>query len=90
MNREDLITKIAEEAEISKVEASVALDSILMNISQALKKEGSRVTLIGFGTFAKVHRKARIGRNPQTGEKIVIKARDVVTFKPGKKISDAI
>jgi DNA-binding protein HU-beta len=90
MKKEDLIIKIAEDAKISKIEASVALDSILMNINQALKKKGSRVTLLGFGTFAKVQRKARKGRNPQTGETIEIKARDVVTFKAGKKFSDAI
>ncbi|MBU0986673.1 MAG: HU family DNA-binding protein [Proteobacteria bacterium] len=48
------------------------------------------MTLVGFGTFAKVRRKARKGRNPQTGEKIKIKARNAVTFKAGKKLKDAV
>ncbi len=62
----------------------------MTNIAKALKKKDGKVTLVGFGTFAKVHRKARMGRNPQTGEPIKIKARNAVTFKAGKKLKDAV
>jgi DNA-binding protein HU-beta len=55
-----------------------------------LKKKDGKVTLVGFGTFQKSRRKARKGRNPQTGEMLKIKARNVVKFKPGKKLRDAI
>ena len=55
-----------------------------------MKKKNGKFTLVGFGTFAKVRRKARKGRNPATGEEIKIKARNAVTFKPGKALKDAI
>lgn len=59
-------------------------------MAQALKKKDGKVTLVGFGTFVKVRRKARIGWNPQAGEKIKIKARNAVRFKAGKKLKDAV
>ena len=59
-------------------------------ITKALKKKDGKVTLVGFGTFSKVRRKARKGRNPRTGEMIKIKASNSVEFKPGKKVSDAV
>ena len=61
-----------------------------VNVTKALKKKSGKVTLVGFGTFQKVRRKARKGRNPQTGEAIKIKATNVVKFRPGKKLRDAI
>ena len=74
----------------SKVMAAKALDSFLEGVGQALKKKDGKVTLVGFGTFSKLRRKARKGRNPQTGEEIRIKACNVVKFRPGKKLKDAI
>jgi len=59
-------------------------------VKQALKKKGGKVTLIGFGTFSKTRRKARKGRNSQTGETIKIKASTVVKFKAGKKLKEAV
>jgi DNA-binding protein HU-beta len=55
-----------------------------------LKKKDGKVTLVGFGTFQKVRRKARKGRNPQTGAPLKIKATNVVKFRPGKKLRDAV
>ncbi|MBW2020973.1 MAG: HU family DNA-binding protein [Deltaproteobacteria bacterium] len=60
------------------------------NVTKALKKKDGKVTLVGFGTFSKAHRKARKGRNPQTGEPIKIKASNTVKFKPGKALKDSI
>ncbi|MBW1821898.1 MAG: HU family DNA-binding protein, partial [Deltaproteobacteria bacterium] len=70
--------------------AANALNSFMANITKALKKKDGKVTLVGFGTFAKVRRKARKGRNPQTGEPIKIKACNVVKFRAGKKLKDAV
>ena len=90
MTKSELIDKMASDAGISKVAAGAALNSFMDGVTKALKKKNGKVTLVGFGTFAKVRRKARKGRNPQTGEPIKIKARNVVKFKPGKKLQDAV
>lgn len=90
MTKAELVEQMAKDAGISKVAASAALSSFMTNITKALKKKDGKVTLVGFGTFAKVRRKARKGRNPQTGKAIKIKARNVVKFRPGKKLSDAV
>ncbi|OQX62295.1 MAG: DNA-binding protein [Desulfococcus sp. 4484_241] len=90
MTKSELIDKMAKDAKISKVAAGAALDSFMEGVTKALKKKNGKVTLVGFGTFSKVRRKARKGRNPQTGEPIKIKACNVVKFKPGKKLKDAI
>jgi DNA-binding protein HU-beta len=90
MTKAELVEAMAKDAGISKVAASAALDSFMANVTKALKKKSGKVTLVGFGTFAKVRRKARKGRNPQTGDPIKIKASNVVKFKPGKKLKDAV
>ena len=90
MTKGELIEKMAKDAGITKAAAGDALQSMMDNITKALKKKNGKVTLVGFGTFKKVRRKARTGRNPQTGEAIKIKARNAVTFKPGKALRDAV
>ena len=90
MTKAELIEKMAEDAKISKVAAGTALESFVTSVTRALKKKDGKVTLVGFGTFQKTRRKARTGRNPQTGEAIKIKACNVVKFRPGKKLKDAI
>jgi DNA-binding protein HU-beta len=90
MTKADFVENIAKDAKISKASATAALDSFIANVTNALKKKDGKLTLVGFGTFAKVRRKARKGRNPQTGETLKIKARNAVTFKAGKKLKDAI
>ena len=90
MTKAELIEKMANDAGISKVAAGNALNSFTANVTKALKKKDGKLTLVGFGTFSKVRRKARTGRNPQTGESIKNKARNVVKFKPGKKLSEAV
>ncbi|MDY6822612.1 MAG: HU family DNA-binding protein [Thermodesulfobacteriota bacterium] len=90
MTKSELIDKMAKDAGISKVAAGTALNSFMEGVTKALKKKDGKVTLVGFGTFQKVRRKARKGRNPQTGDPIKIKATNVVKFKPGKKLKDAI
>lgn len=89
MNKGDLINKIAEDAGLTKAQSGDALNTILSAISDTLK-DGNKVTLVGFGTFSVSHRKARTGRNPQTGKEIQIAAKNVVKFKPGKELSGAV
>jgi DNA-binding protein HU-beta len=90
MTKAELIEHVAQDAGISKAAANKALDSFIDGVKKALKKKDGKVTLVGFGTFSRVHRKARTGRNPQTGAKINIKARNAVKFTPGKALKDAI
>lgn len=89
MNKADLIDKMAADADITKTAAATALDSLLEGITGALKKDG-KVTLVGFGTFSVSRRKARTGRNPQTGATIQIGAKNVPKFSAGKALKDAV
>ncbi len=90
MTKADLVAKMAKDAGVTKTAADKALKSFQDSVKKALKKKDGKVTLVGFGTFSKVRRKARTGINPQTGKKIKIKARNAVKFKPGKALKDAI
>lgn len=89
MNKGDLINKIADSADVTKAQATDALNAVLDGVSGALE-DGDKVTLIGFGTFSVSRRDARTGRNPQTGEKIQIAAKNVVKFKPGKELTEKV
>ena len=90
MTKAELVEKMANDAGIAKAAATKALNSFQDSVTKALKKKDGKVTLVGFGTFAKIRRKARKGRNPQTGEPIKIKASNVVKFRPGKKLKEAV
>ena len=88
MNKGDLVNEVAKVVSTKK-EAVAAVDTIFSAITTALKKKGA-VTLVGFGTFKVDKRKARKGRNPQTGEEIKIKAKNVPKFLAGKALKDAV
>jgi nucleoid DNA-binding protein len=88
MKKADLIEAVAKVTNTKKA-ASAAVGCVIESITKALKKK-DEVTLVGFGTFAVKKRKARTGRNPQTGEKLKIKARTVPVFRPGKALKDAV
>ena len=90
MTKAEIIDQMAKDAGISKAAANKAVDSFVDSVTNALKKKDGKITLVGFGTFSKVRRKARKGRNPQTGETIKIKASNSVRFKPGKALKDSI
>ncbi|MCB5250086.1 MAG: HU family DNA-binding protein [Candidatus Cloacimonadales bacterium] len=89
MTRDELIKKIAEDAEITKKAATNALNSVLEGITEALQANSS-ITFVGFGTFKVTERKARKGVNPRSGEQIDIPARNVPTFKAGSKLKEAV
>ena len=88
MNKGDLINEVAKVVSTKK-EAQEAVDCVLSSITSAMKT-GDTVTLVGFGTFKVVERKARKGRNPQTGEEIDIKASKAPKFTPGKALKEAV
>jgi len=88
MTKAELIGQVAKEARLSKASAEKAINSLTSAISRCLKKK-DKLTLTGFGTFMVSKRKARKGRNPQTGAEINIKAANVPKFKPGKQLKDA-
>lgn len=90
MTKAELIDSMAKDAKISKEKAQIALKSMFEGIQSALKSKNGKVQLTGFGTFSTVHRKARKGRNPGTGAEIKIPAQNIVKFKPGKNLKDAV
>lgn len=89
MNKTDLINSVVEKSELTKKDATKAVDSVFEAITDALT-DGDKVQLIGFGNFEVRERAARKGRNPQTGEEIDIAASKVPAFKPGKALKDAV
>ncbi len=89
MTKAELIEKMAQDADVSKVAAGKALDSFVEGVKKSLKK-GDKVTIVGFGTFSVSKRAARKGRNPRTGETIKIKASKAPKFTSGKAFKDAI
>jgi len=89
MNKAQLIEKIAAEANMTKAQAEKALDATIDNIKKQVKK-GDDVKLVGFGTFTKAKRKARMGRNPQTGKAIKIPAANYPKFRPGAEFKDIV
>jgi DNA-binding protein HU-beta len=89
MNKGDLIEVVADDAGLSKADATRAVDAVIGAVTKALKA-GKQVSLVGFGTFAVKTRAARQGRNPRTGETIQISASKVPGFKAGKALKDAV
>jgi DNA-binding protein HU-beta len=89
MTKEELIAQIAEDAGTTKVQAKAALESFIGSVKNALKK-GGKLTMVGFGTFSVTQRKARTGRNPQTGAAIEIKARKAAKFKASKDLNSIL
>ena len=89
MSKQELIEYAAANAGLTKADAGRALDAIMEGIKEGLKTNG-KVTLVGFGVFESKQRAARDCRNPLTGEKIHVEAKNVVTFKAGSKLKDAI
>ncbi len=89
MNKADLIERISKDAGINKSQSEASINSLISSIQGDLKK-GGRVTLVGFGTFSVASRKARTGRNPQTGAPIKIAAKKVAKFAPGAELKAAV
>lgn len=89
MNKNDLVAAVSGSAGLSKADAAKAVDSVFDSITGSLKG-GNEVRLVGFGTFSVANRKASVGRNPRTGEKLQIPASRQPKFKAGKALKDAV
>lgn len=89
MNKGDLVSAMAEVTGMTKKDTAAAVDAFIEVVSETLEK-GEDVALVGFGTFKVKERAARKGRNPQSGEEIDIPASNVVSFKVGKTLKDAV
>lgn len=89
MNKQDLISSVADQSGLTKADANKAVEAVFDAITAALKK-GDEVRLVGFGTFSVSQRKASTGRNPRTGETMAIKASSQPKFKAGKGLKDAV
>ena len=89
MNKNELVAKVATQANLTKVDAAKAVDAFVESVTKELSKNGE-VRLVGFGTFAVAKRKATEGRNPRTGAVIKIPASKQPKFKPGKALKDAV
>ena len=89
MNKTDLVNEVATKAGMTKKDAERVINAFFAVVQDALKG-GDKVQLIGFGTFETRDRKARKGRNPQTGEEIMIPARSVPVFRAGKSFKDSV
>jgi len=87
MTKAELVAVMAQEAGITKAAAGLALEAYVTAVSKELKKNG-KIGLVGFGTFSVAKRKAREGRNPQTGKTIKIPAKKVIKFKAGKMLAE--
>ena len=89
MTKAELVAAMAKEAKIPKVSAERALNAFAGAVTKALKK-GDKLTLTGFGTFCVAKRRARMGRNPQTGKEIKIAATRIAKFKAGNLLKSAV
>ena len=89
MSREDLINEIAATNHVTKTEADSMIKMVLEGISNTLKSKGA-VRLVGFGSFEKVHRAEKAGRNPRTGAALVVPASNQIKFKVGKQLKDKV
>ena len=89
MNKNDLVAAVAADADLSKTDATKAVDSVFERITSSLQVGGD-VRLVGFGTFSVAQRKATTGRNPRTGEAIQIPASKQPKFKAGKALKEAV
>ena len=87
MNKNDLIAQVADETKLTKADCSRVLEAALGIAKTAIRK-GDDLRLVGFGTFVRARRSARLARNPQTGKEIQIKAHYVPRFRPGKEFRD--
>ncbi len=89
MNKEELVKEVAKKAKVSQKAAGDVLSATIDTVQKTVAK-GKKVTLVGFGTFEARKRKARTGRNPQTGAAIKIAAKTVPAFSAGKRFKDAV
>lgn len=90
MNKNDLVTELLKDSDMTKTKTLKFVDLMIETIADELKKKDGKLTLVGFGTFRTITKKRKKGRNPRTGEEIVIPKRKSVKFLPGKKLKELV
>ncbi len=90
MNKNELAIQMVKDSSVTQTDAIKVIDSLVEVVSKELKKKEGKLTLVGFGTFKTITKKKKKGRNPRTGENIVIPKKRVVKFVPGKKLKELI
>lgn len=90
MNKNELAAVMVQDSDITKSAALTVIDSLVDTLTEELKKNDGKITLVGFGTFKTITKKKKKGRNPQTGEEIIIPKKRVVKFVAGKKLKETI
>jgi DNA-binding protein HU-beta len=90
MNKNELAIQMVKDSSVTQTDATKVIDSLVEVVSKELKKKDGKLTLVGFGTFKTITKKQKKGRNPRTGESIVIPKKRVVKFVPGKKLKELI
>ena len=90
MNKNELAVQMVKDSSVTKNDALKVIDAMVEAVSDELKKEDGRLTLVGFGTFKTINKKQKKGRNPRTGAEILIPKKRVVKFIPGKKLKELV
>jgi len=90
MNKNDLVAELLKDSDMTKTKALKFVDLMIDTIADELKKKDGKLTLVGFGTFKAITKKRKKGRNPRTGEEIIIPKRKSVKFLPGKKLKELV
>ncbi|MCK5003713.1 MAG: HU family DNA-binding protein [Candidatus Aminicenantes bacterium] len=90
MNKNDLVTELLKDSDMTKTKALKFVDLMIDTIADELKRKDGKLTLVGFGTFKAITKKRKKGRNPRTGEEIIIPKRKSVKFLPGKKLKELV
>lgn len=90
MNKNDVAVQMVKDSSVTKNDALKVVDAMAEVITDELKKTDGRLTLVGFGTFKTISKKQKKGRNPRTGEEIIIPKKRVVKFVPGKKLKELV
>lgn len=90
MNKNDLAVQMVKESGVTKVDALKIIDSFIDVVSNELKNDNGKLTLVGFGTFKTIMKKKKKGRNPRTGAEITIPKKRAVKFVPGKKLKELV
>lgn len=90
MNKNDLVAELLKSSDMTKTKALKFVDLMIDTIADELKRKDGKLTLVGFGTFRSITKKRKKGRNPRTGEEIIIPKRKSVKFLPGKKLKELV
>ena len=90
MNKNELAVQMVKDSDITKSDAQKVIDTLVEVVSEELKNDDGKLTLVGFGTFKTIVKKKKKGINPRTGDEIIIPKKRAVKFVPGKKLKELV